>query len=279
MTGMLIRSQLRTAPVPVPIKGTLLDVVTPSEGLDFLEADGLYSSMNCLPTDAYVPLCPDVTTDDKVFNGIDVVDGARFAIQNGVTCKSVGLDWEEVGTDLECIFTYKESTAVERYILTDPDATGALLQGADDLTPTGLTTALSPEAGLAILQGAGDGYAGQMTFHIPRPVASYLLSLGQGSLMWDGNMLRTQLGDPVSAGLGYLDFDGASVGPDGAPAATGTYWMYVSGTVQLSRSETLQTRPVVNTVTNDVFILTERAYLASIDCFKAAVLVQLFDGS
>ncbi len=277
MTEMLVRRAEKTSPVPIAIKGTLLDLVTPTNGVDFGEPDGLYSSLNCLGMGQFTPLCPD-GPGSKDFGGIQVIDGARFAVQNGVTCKSVGLDWTEIGAELERIQEIQESAQVENYLLTDPDATGNLLQGATNITPT-VTGVFTPEDGLSWLQGATGGYAGQVTLHMPRALVSYFLSNGQGSLVWDGSALRTRLGDGVAGGLGYTNDVFKSIGPTGVAAAPGNYWIYATGTVQLARSETLQTRPLIKTDTNEVFILTERVYVASIDCFKVAVLVQLFNGS
>jgi hypothetical protein len=92
-----------------------------------------------------------------------------------------------------------------------------------DLTPTP-GTAIKPRYGQAILEQAlADAALGaQGVLHVTRDVASAL------KVTADGETLRTNLGTPVVAGIGY-----SRRGPDGANAPTGKAWMYATGPVSV----------------------------------------------
>lgn len=267
----LIRRAERTAPVPTPMRGTLLDLVTPIEGITWGEPTGLYTSINCITTDAVTPMCPDNSTS-KTFQGLTIVDGFRFAVYTGVTCKSVGLNWDDIEAQVRAVQARKESQAVEKGLM-DYRFSGAApfdTLAPVDLTPSG--GAVKPEVGLALLEGdAAIYYSGEPTLHLPRTIAS-LLSGNRAALHWEGNVLNTALGAKVAAGAGY---EVGNIGPDGSTPAEGEFWLYGSGEVQLARGP-LQAVPYqVNTSTNDVVLLIERVYVASVDCYTAAVRVTI----
>lgn len=92
-----------------------------------------------------------------------------------------------------------------------------------DVTPTP-GTAVKVRRGLSLLEQAlGDASIGaQGLIHATRGTASTL------PLDIDGSTLRTSLGTPVVAGVGY-----SNLGPTGAPAPVGTAWMYATGPVSV----------------------------------------------
>lgn len=270
MTTMLARRMERVAPTPEKIDGTLLDLVTPIEGIEWGEPSGLYSTINCNTTDATTAMCPTAEAS-KTFGGINVIDGFRFAVYTGVTCKSVGLNWDDISTQLTELELRKESQAVEKALMTTRFAGVTGGAAATDLTPGG--GPVPPEVGLAMLEGHSSvNYSGKPILHMPRTIAS-LLSAPMSALQWQGNHLVSSLHTPVAAGAGYED----STGPDGTAAAAGTKWMYASGLIGLARSPLLQTHYQVERTTNDVVVLAERVYVAAVDCYLAAVKVTVTD--
>lgn len=92
-----------------------------------------------------------------------------------------------------------------------------------DVTPTA-GTAVKVRYGLALLEEAiASGPVGaQGLIHAPRVVASTL------PLEKDGTTLRTSLGTPVVAGIGY-----SRKGPTGADAPAGKAWLYATGPVSV----------------------------------------------
>jgi hypothetical protein len=92
-----------------------------------------------------------------------------------------------------------------------------------DVTPTA-GTAVKVRYGLALLEEAiaSAPVGAQGLIHAPRVVASTL------PLEQDGTTLRTSLGTPVVAGIGY-----SRKGPTGADAPAGKAWMYATGPVSV----------------------------------------------
>jgi len=92
-----------------------------------------------------------------------------------------------------------------------------------DVTPTS-GTAVKVWYGLALLEQAiSDSPVGAHgVIHTPRDVATTL------RLENDGSVLKTVLGTPVVAGVGY-----SKKGPNGAVAPSGKAWMYATGPVSV----------------------------------------------
>lgn len=210
----------------------------------------------------------------KTFNSPAWQDGFKFAVYAGVVCKAVGFDIEDAGTQLERVFTNKESVGVARAIMqTRFVASGGHWPAPTDLTPAG--GAVDPTVGLAILEGhASWNYAGLPTIHAPRTIGSLLTKTGQVRL--EGNMLVSQLGSKVAADGGY---ESPSNGPSGAAPAAGELWMYGSGEVTVSSSDPVFQQWDLDRFeagdSNRVKILRERRYQASVDCYAAAVRVKV----
>jgi hypothetical protein len=109
-----------------------------------------------------------------------------------------------------------------------------------DVTPTP-GTGVKVQYGLALLEQAiADSSIGfQGVIHTPRDVASAL------RLEADGKTLRTSLGTPVVAGVGY-----SKKGPTGAVAAAGKAWMYATGPVSVRLGPTTVTPSKLNQAVN-----------------------------
>lgn len=261
MAPTLIRRAERTAPVVNAVKGTLLDVVTPTEGDTWGEPTGLYTSLNCIPVGNSTDICSPGT---KTYSSPEIIDGFRFSVYTGFTCKSVGLDWEEINQQIQHISIVRESVPIEESFMASP-----AFQGATDLTPAAGAT---PEVGLALLEADMAANYGAGMIHMPRAIAAALLFGAKGALVLEGNKLYTAFGTPVAASGGY-DVD--NLGPGADTPDAGDYWMWATGLVQLARTPWIVPGPQVKTSTNDVSVLAERTYTASVDCFASAVKVTL----
>lgn len=106
----------------------------------------------------------------------------------------------------------------------------------EDVTPTP-GTAVKVRYGLALLEQAiADSSVGhQGVIHTSRDAAVAL------RLKADGKTLRTNVGTPVVAGVGY-----SKKGPDGTEAAAGTAWMYATGPVSVRLGPTFVTPGKLN---------------------------------
>jgi hypothetical protein len=205
----------------------------------------------------------------KTFEKPVWVDGFRFAVYGGITCKGPGFDMTEAQNKTKAAFLASESVGVERALMKTRFVASGSWSAPTDLTPAG--GAVTPAGGLAILEGdAACMYAGVPIIHAPRTVAS-LLAGQQGSIHAAGSTLVTELGSKVAAGGGY---GCPNQGPTGAAPASGEMWMYASGAVAVARGELLSGADI-DRAKNDVVVLVERAYVAAVDCYASAVRVKV----
>jgi hypothetical protein len=117
----------------------------------------------------------------KTFEKPNWIDGFRFAVYGGITCKGPGFDMSEAETKTVAAFLASESVGVERAMMkTRFVVNGTSWPAPTDLTPAG--GAVTPAQGLAMLEGdASCKYAGAPIIHMARGVAS-LLAGQQGSI-------------------------------------------------------------------------------------------------
>jgi hypothetical protein len=242
-----------------------------SDGISWLDGRDLFESFNCMKFQAEAEFCAANSKDfDNVANW---THGLRFAAYGGVVCKAVGMDLATQKSEVEKVFQSGESTAVERalmkYRFQAEAASGDDLWDAPvDITPAG--GAVKPAVGVALLEGfAGDNYVGAPTIHIPRTIGS--LALNANTAVWDGNTIHTILGSRVAVGVGY---DFPNTGPTGTAAAAGEKWMYATGQVVVLKGD-LVVQQAFEQSDNQVFVLGERGYVVAVDCFVAAVKVQV----
>lgn len=256
------------APTITPRKGTLLDAATVEEGIEWLDGNDLFESYNCMSFGAAVEFCaPNPKVLDQTPNW---ADGILFGAYGGLKCRTVGLDINDAKQQIGRVFDAGESTAVERALMetrfaadTDPAARWG---AATDVTPA--AGAVKPAVGVAMLEGyAASVYAGAPTLHLPITVASLLA--GVDGIVAEGDSLRTKVGSKVAAGAGY---DYPNAGPTGAAPAVGELWLYATGEVLVQRGE-MVLREAIAHEENDVYVLAERPYIASVDCFTAAIRV------
>lgn len=126
--------------------------------------------------------------------------------------------------------------SIAKLLTTDNDNRYLASTQSVDVTPTP-GTAVKVHYGLALLEQAlADAPIGaQGVVHAPRDVASTL------RLEKDGSTLRTSLGTPVVAGVGY-----SKHGPTGALAPAGKAWMYATGPISVRLGPTIVTPEKLN---------------------------------
>lgn len=283
------------APTLEPIDGTLLSIVTPTrpgEGQTWLAGEAMYPSYGCISSGVVLAETCGPVSEDK-FTDVESpgwVDGFKFAAYGAAVCKLIDPAELEAGT--ERAYTAAESRVIEQGLMavafsesdgSDPNAPGAW-DAATDLTPAAFaTTGIDPVVGLGILEAhMSRFYAGKGIIHMTRGTATVLDQ--SGALDWEGAKLVTTLKTPVAAGSGY---DYPNLGPDGTEAPEGTKWIYATGQVSViqQRLKTISTFNIYGdpgddtpgVQPNDFLAMSEGVYLATVDCYKAAVLVKLYE--
>lgn len=227
-----------------------------------------FSAGNAAPPTGNTAVVP-VT---KTFNSPSWQDAIRFAAYTGVKCKAVGFDQERAASELDRVFRNKESIAVAKALMTVRFIAGTWA-AATDLTPA--AGAVDPSVGLALLEGhAANNYAGSPTIHAPRTIGSLLTKTGMISL--EGSRLVSNLGSKVAADAGY---EFPNNGPAGTAPGVGELWMFASGEVTVAGGEPIRKNAGVNLNevgdSNNVLLLQERPYIATVDCYTAAVRVKV----
>lgn len=236
-----------------------------------------YQSETCATTKTWAVTCgTDPARADKTFDlAFPLVDGTPFVSYLGVQCALIGRSLEEYSNAVRNALDACEQRSVERTFWTGDmgnrprlaDPTTTILGGSD-------VTALGVMQGVATLESwLGDNYCGVGILHAPRGLAPYAANFQL--LRGDNPRLSTPLGNRWAFGAGYS----VNTGPDGTPAAPGTAWIYATGQVNLWRSEIFMQPGVIeqafNKRTNDVEILAERVFVATLECTVAAVRVRL----
>lgn len=113
-------------------------------------------------------------------------------------------------------------------------------------------------------------YTGDPLVHLPRAVLPYLADAGL--VTRSGTHLETPYGTSLVAGAGYGE---ANTGPDGTRAPDGAWWVYVTGAMQVWRSDVFTPpNPAAgfSRCSNEMTAIAERTYLVGWECFTAAVL-------
>lgn len=256
------------APDVEPRSAQLLDTVQPIDGgvewaEPAAEGGGVYTSLNCLDFGTSYDICDEPSPTE--FQDPVLVNITRFVSNLGVKCQSLGFG--DIATQFEKVVALRESANVELNVMT-LKFTG--VRGGDpatDITPAGGAQAI--ENGIALLEGhAAANYAGLPIIHSPVTVASVVA--GDPGFTADGKIMRTGLGTRFVAGAGYE----ARIGPTGAVAAAGEWWVYATGEMRIRRGRRLWGEPVLDRASNIFYIRSARPYVIDVDCYQAAVRVK-----
>lgn len=240
------------APEISAARGGLLEVLAPADGDGHLTYHGVtYEGGLCGPARDYTP------GEDKIFDRQTVLNGEPFVIYRGVEVNLFARD--NAKALVEETFAAGETYAVERGLQRT-----TLNPNAVDITPTP-GTPVSTKVGVGLLeQYAGDYYGGLPMLHVNRFGTAVLA----GDLEVDDQFrLTTKQGTPVANGAGY-----SATGPGDVAAAAGQFWVYVTGQVNLWRSD-VSVHVTDDMINNQTHALAERSYVPTVECLVAAVLV------
>lgn len=276
MNVRIVKGAEVTRPTTTPLGSSVLDHATIQENASFglRNNAGLWPSYNCLDTLVPTTLCPSPLQDTtKSFGSAVWVPGFEFAVYGAVQCRTVGLDRQDMASEIARVFALNEGKGVEqvllynRFVATDSDAEIAWGDPVD-LSSANMTLL----GALAALVGYSAAvYAGQPTIHMPRSAAVILSALG--AIKDEGGILYTKTGAKIAAGGGY----------DDTAALSGTFDLYATGEVYVERSEKVEVTDVHvlpgdgsgigsgenGLMDNTVIGLAERLYRVGVDCFVA----------
>lgn len=278
----IIKGATVTRPTPDPIKSSVLDHATvvdlsEDEGFGWQNDEGLWPSYNCLDTIVPTPLCPDPLSE-KVFAFGEWQPALSFGLHGGIQCKTLGLDRDDMLSELRRVFALNEGKGVEQALLLNrfvalatpaPPARQIGWSAPVDLTVSGPTGLLALQVAVANLEGyAAAHYAGVPTIHMPRAAANLL----NERIVWNGDKAFTRNGSKVAIGGGY----------DAEGVPSGTFNIFATGEVYVERSAKIEADSYVlpedgNGVgsgdtglsDNTTLGLAERLYRVAVDCFVA----------
>lgn len=242
------------APVAPKARGGLLSVVTPQNG----DPLGLYygvqfQSALCGPNRHYVE------GEDKVFDQRGIVKGNPFTIYRGI--ESSLFQMKENDALIRDAFISGESFGVEEGVQ------ASILNGNDteDLTPVAGTPVTNMRHAVGLLeQYAAENYGGLPIIHGNRFATALIPELQVDRGTWT---LHTPNGTPVANGGGYR-----TEGPGAVAIADGTAWLYITGNINIWRGNPTPVEgPALKA--NRSLTLMENTYVATADCFVAAILV------
>jgi hypothetical protein len=205
-------------------------------------------------------LFPDVPADrtKDIAAGLVPVNGVPFLVYDGMACESLGL--AEVAPVAENKFAQREQYWVEHTVQAQ-----VLHVNTDVIGPAG-PVGLSEGVGL-LEKAIAAQYGGVGVIHAARELAAPLT--GRYLVRRDGARMRTPMDNLYAFGAGYTTDD-----PTGAAAAAGQAWLYATGPVVLYRSE-VQVREEFDYRKNVRVAVVERSYVATADCLRLAVLVDV----
>ncbi len=240
-----------------------------------------YEAETCAKPSGWHEVCPPEVPEVKVPTlTFPLVDGTPFTALLGVECKLVGTSLQELERRVINAFVACEQAAVESIYWTGSEGNTPSLAAPPGTPPAAQCQALGTVDDPFTIVGAlaaietflGDNYCGTGVIHAPRTIAPYAASM---NLICGCNAERptTPLGTRWAFGGGYS----VNTGPDGVEAPDGVAWLYVTGAVNIWRSEVWvnpdDLRYAFNTRTNDVTIFAERKYIVTHECVCAAIPV------
>lgn len=240
-----------------------------------------YQAKTCAKPIGWTPVCPPgVPVDKEPTLEWGLVEGTPFNVILGINCLLPGNTLEEFRANVVDAFTLCEQQSAEAIFWSGSQGNNSLARPdalpADQCVALGtVTSPLSVTSGVAALESyLGDHYCGVGVIHAPRAVAPYA-ARAQLTCQCGTPNISTPLGTRWAFGGGYS----VNTGPDGTPAPDGVAWLYVTGQVNIWRSEVYVTpdelKYAFNTRNNEVELFAERTYIVTTECVCAAVPVTL----
>lgn len=197
-----------------------------------------------------------VEGEEKVFDQLPVVTGDPVTIYRGIETSL--LTQSGIGApEVQRAFTASATFGVEEYVQE------VLNDMAVDITPVPGTPVTNVKAALGMLQQyAAERYSGLPLIHANK----YAVEL-MPELVGAPDALTTRQGVPIANGGGY----GAD-GPGLLTADAGEAWVYISGQVNVwsTVGEVIE-GPALKANRNHH--LVEATYVATVECFAAAILI------
>jgi hypothetical protein len=226
-----------------------------TSGTYAVPATGVAGPSTALTCTVEVP-APERTKD--ITAGLEPVNGVPFLVYDGMACQTLGL--AEVAPQAETKFGQREQYWVENTF-----ETTVLHVGTQVIGPAG---AVGLAEGIGLLEKTiADDYGGIGVIHAARELAAPLTS--RYLVRRDGARMRSPMDNLYAFGAGYTTHD-----PTDTPAAAGQAWLYATGPVVLYRSD-VQVREEFDQRKNARVAVVERSYVATADCLRAAVLVDV----
>ena len=244
------------APSLAPAKGGLLSVVpiTETDGAGGILYNGLTYETYLCGGNRPVP----AEGVEKSFDKQTVIESEPFSIYRGVEDDILVSD----NSQAEALRAFK---AGESYALEWKLQELVLLPQAYDLTPTPGTPVTNLRYAVGMLeQYAQDNYSGLPLIHGNRVATTMILPELEAG---ENGVLHTIHGTPVANGGGYY-----GVGPGAVAAGDGEAWLYISGQVNIWRGP-IDEYTAYDLKGNRAYALAEATYVATVECFVAAILV------
>lgn len=242
------------APAGTRSRGGLLSIVTPQTGDPFGLYHGVqFESALCGPNRHFTP------GQDKIFDQRGIVKGTPFTVYRGIEASLLNRKNSE--SLLQEAYLAGESFGVEEGVQ------ATVLNGDDtvDLTPTPGTPVTNMKHAVGLLeQYAAENYGGLPIIHGNRFATALIPELQINQSNWT---MHSGNGTPIANGGGYR-----TEGPGAVAIADGTAWLYISGNINIWRgTPVLAQAPALKA--NRDYVLMENTYVATADCFVAAILV------
>ncbi|QMU22071.1 hypothetical protein [Gordonia rubripertincta] len=259
----------RQTPPEAPRFGLLSIASMPTDGGDRAVYSGIEYDLPPAPKATGSPTdCVDVPADPiDLDRGHPTTTAMPLRAWAGFECSAVGLDAAEIDAYARAKLAAAESPFLEAELWSEADPS---LMSPDTVVVE--DTAVPLEVGIGLLEGwLRAEYGGVGALHIPRVLAA--VADHKSVLHASGSKLTTLVGTPASLG------NYPATGPDGDPAAAGTYWIVASGDVVARRGEvkvhTTQPGARLDWRRNNIQGIAERSYVISFDDVTSAVLVNL----
>lgn len=230
---------------------------------------------DCEMAEGYCPKCV-FPGDPKTYHGQGDLKRARpFAVYGSFKCSGPGWTAEDMRTRARKNLELGEWRRIEREFIHSLQNANPVEPDTVNLTPA--TGPVSLAVGLATIEDwAGEHISCRATLHVPRGVATLLAHNSLIPTNHTDRAMQTYVRTLIAAGGGY-----DNVGPDGTPAADGTAWLYITGTVRVWLGDVSDVPGVqdssshVDRSNNDLFAIAERSVVAGHECGASAINVLL----
>lgn len=243
------------APAVPRSRGGLLSIVTPQNGDPFGLYHGVqYEAALCGQSRAYVE------GQNKVFDKRGIIKGTPFTVYRGIDSALLRRSSDPEAVVREA-FEAGESFGVEEGVQ------ATILNGAEtvDLTPVAGTPVTNMKHAIGLLeQYAAEAYSGLPIIHGNRFATALIPELQIDKSNWT---FHSGNGTPIANGGGYR-----TEGPGSVDIDAGTAWLYITGNVNVWRGTPILAQ-APDLKDNRDYVLMENTYVATAECFVAAILV------